>query len=57
MARSRLRPSIISRVLIAQTCFGRSGGLAPMSLPLFQGVRLVAANSYASLSGMVVLLG
>ena len=27
-----------------------------MSLPLFQGVRLVAANRYASLSGMVVLL-
>jgi hypothetical protein len=21
-----------------QTCFGRSGGFAPMSLPLFQGV-------------------
>jgi hypothetical protein len=31
--------------------------LVPMSLPLFQGVRLVTANRYASLSGMVVLLG
>jgi hypothetical protein len=38
MVRSRVRPSTISRVLIAHTCFGRSGGLAPISLPLFQGV-------------------
>jgi len=28
-----------------------------MSLPLFQGVRLVATNRCASWSGMVVLLG
>lgn len=33
------RPSASNRVLIDQTCFGRSGGLAPISLPLFQGVR------------------
>ena len=38
-ARSRIRPSTSNRVLIDQTCFGRSGGLAPISLPLFQGVR------------------
>jgi hypothetical protein len=34
-----VRPSTINRVLIDQTCFGRSGGLDPISLPLFQGVR------------------
>jgi hypothetical protein len=39
MARSRVRPSIIGRVRIDQTCFGRSGGLAPISLPLFHGPR------------------
>src|ERR1700738_5318048 len=39
MARSRVRPSTSNRVLIDQTCFGRSGGLAPISLPLFQGAR------------------
>src|SRR5215475_11356086 len=39
MARSRARPSTINRVLMDQTCFGRSGGLAPISLPLFHGVR------------------
>jgi hypothetical protein len=33
MARSRVRPSTINRVLMDQTCFGRSGGLAPISLP------------------------
>src|SRR6266487_1381859 len=37
MARSRSRPSIWSFVRIDQTCFGRSGGFAPVSLPLFQG--------------------
>jgi hypothetical protein len=35
--------------------FGRSGGLAPISLPLFQGVRLLAGEQVSS-SGMVVLL-
>jgi hypothetical protein len=49
------RPSNSNRVLIDQTCFGRSGGLAPISLPLFQGVRLVAGEQFSS-SGMVVLL-
>src|SRR5262249_35044444 len=44
MARSRVRPSTINRVLIDQTCFGRSGGLAPISLPLFQGVWLGAVD-------------
>src|SRR5262249_423602 len=39
MARSRVRPSSWSRVRIDQTCFGERGGLAPMSLPLFQGTR------------------
>ena len=56
MARSRVLPSIISRVLIAHTCFGRNGGLAPISLPLFQGVRRGDSKVRLSLSGMVVLL-
>ena len=55
--RSRVRPSIIRRVLIDHTCFGRSGGFAPISLPLFQGVRVGLFNRQASLSDMVVLLG
>jgi hypothetical protein len=38
-ARSGVRPSTSSRVPIDQTCFGRSGGWAPTSLPLFRGVR------------------
>jgi hypothetical protein len=33
MARSRVRPSTINRVLIAHTCFGRSGGLARSACP------------------------
>ena len=40
-ARSRVRCSICSLVRIAQTCFCRNGGLAPVSFPLFQGTRLV----------------
>ena len=56
MARSRVRPSTSNRVRIDQMCFGRSGGLAPISLPLFQGVRDGLFNRQASLSGMVVLL-
>jgi hypothetical protein len=39
IAKSRVRPSICNRVRIDQTCFGRSGGFWPMSLPLFQGSR------------------
>jgi hypothetical protein len=37
MARSRARPSIWSFVRIDQTCLGRNGGFAPVTLPLFQG--------------------
>jgi hypothetical protein len=40
MARSRARPSIWSFVRIAQTCLGRSGAFAAVSLSLFQGTRL-----------------
>src|SRR5689334_7152820 len=40
-ARSRTRLSISNLVRIDQTWFGRSGGLAPISLPLFQGTRRV----------------
>jgi hypothetical protein len=42
-------------VRIDQTWFGRSGGLAPISLPLFQGVRRGLVERLSS-SGMVVLL-
>jgi Sodium/calcium exchanger protein len=54
MARSGVRPSTNNRVLIAQTCFGRRGGFAPISLPLFHGAR---RELQSSLSGMVVFLG
>src|ERR1700739_2553439 len=54
-ARSRMRRSSSKRVLIDQTCFGCSGGLAPISLPLFQGVRLLTGEQF-SLSDMIVLL-
>src|SRR5271156_6991845 len=54
-ARSRIRFSNSNRVLIDQTCFGRSGGLAPISLPLFQGARLLGGEQF-SLSDMIVLL-
>jgi hypothetical protein len=43
-------------VRIDQTCFGRSGGLAPTSLPLFQGPRLSEGATEASLFCMVILL-
>src|SRR5664279_5670586 len=56
-ARSRVRLSIWSLVRIAQTCFCRSGGLAPVSFPLFQGIRLGADSSELALSCMVALLG
>jgi AraC-like DNA-binding protein len=45
IARSRVRCSIWSLVRIAQTCFCRNGGLAPISCPLFQGVRLGASGT------------
>jgi hypothetical protein len=54
-ARSRIRASNSNRVLIDQTYFGRSGDLAPISLPLFQGVRLLDGDQF-SLSDMIVLL-
>src|SRR5713226_1905636 len=38
IAKSRVRPPTWSLVRIDQTCFGRSGGFAPISLPLFQGL-------------------
>jgi polar amino acid transport system substrate-binding protein len=44
-------------IRIDQTCFGRSGGLAPINLPLFQGVRRGAGERQSGLSGMVVVLG
>jgi hypothetical protein len=51
-----LRSAIWSFVRIDQTYFGRSGGLAPTSLPLFQGPRLSERATEASLSCMVILL-
>src|SRR5664279_4924458 len=56
MARSRVRLSIWSLVRIAQTCFCRNGGLAPVSFPLFQGIHLGAGSSELALSCMVALL-
>ena len=53
-ARSRAGLSINSRVRIDQTWLGRSGGLAPISLPLFQGVRRVCVEMQFS-SDMFVL--
>jgi hypothetical protein len=55
MTRSRIRPSSSNRVLIAQTCFGCNGGLAPISSRLFQGVRPLAGEQF-SWPGMIVLL-
>ena len=47
-----MRPSTINRVLMDQTCFGRSGGLAPISFPLFQGVWGWLFEGHSSFSGM-----
>src|SRR5262249_12436525 len=55
-ANSRIRPSIWSLVRIDQTCLAESGGLAPMSFPLFQGVRISAGGLESSWICMVVLL-
>jgi hypothetical protein len=49
-------PSISSRVRIDQTCFGRSGGLAPISLPLFQSSRRGLEEGQFSRLDMIVLL-
>src|SRR3954463_7790346 len=57
IARSRTRASIWSFVRIDQTCFGRSGGFAPVSLPLFQGTRLWGVGVAITSSGIVILLG
>ena len=40
---------------IAQTCFCRSGGLDPISFPLFQGICLGAGSKNLALSCIVVL--
>jgi hypothetical protein len=56
IAKSRVRPSTCSLVRIDQTCFGRSGGFAPISLPLFQGVRFDTDATALSLSCMIMLL-
>src|ERR1700730_17724905 len=56
IAKSRVLPSSWSLVRIDQTCFGRSGGFAPISLPLFQGVHLAAVETNLSCSCMVMLL-
>src|SRR5262245_26544652 len=55
-ANSRIRPSIWSLVRIDQTCLGQSGGLAPMSFPLFQGVHIGAGGLEYSWTCMAVLL-
>jgi hypothetical protein len=55
--RSRVRPWIWSLVRIDQTSLGRSGGFAPISLPLFRAMVLGAAGAPFSSSCMVVLLG
>ena len=41
---------------MAQTCFCRRGGLGPISLPLFQGIRFGAAVVAISFSCMVAIL-
>ena len=45
IAKSRIRPSICSLVRMDQTCLASSGGLAPISFPLFHGVRSNAGRS------------
>ena len=44
IAKSRIRPSNWIFVRVDQTSFGRSAGLAPTSLPLFQGSRFDAVG-------------
>jgi hypothetical protein len=56
IAKSRVRLSTWSLVRMDQTCFGRSGGFAPVSLPLFQGRRLDVVGTAFSVSCMVILL-
>jgi hypothetical protein len=56
MALSRIRSSTCSLVRIDQTFLVRSGGFGPVSLPLFQGMRLGAGCNASSL-GMVLSSG
>src|SRR5262249_18336838 len=56
IAKSRLRSAIWSFVRIDQTCFGRSGGLAPTRLPLFSGPRAREGTTEVSLVCMVIVL-
>jgi hypothetical protein len=39
----------VKPVRVDQTCFGLSGGLAPMSLPLFQGMERGALRADAAI--------
>src|SRR3974377_2391613 len=57
IARSRVLPSNCSLLRIDQMSFGRNGGLAPVSFPLFQAKRpvVVVGNSVCG-SCMAVLL-
>ena len=57
MARSRVRPAICILVRIDHTWLGRSGGFAPINLPLFQGGRRAGFPVvFCSLSFIVDLL-
>ena len=55
--RSMAKLNITRSGLMDQTCFRRSGGLGPISLPLFRGVRLGMVRRLNALSGMALLLG
>ena len=44
-------------VRMDQTCLGRSGGFAPVSLPLFEGTRLWGVGIAITSSCIVILLG
>jgi len=57
IASSRAWPSIWSFVRMDQTCLGRGGGFAPVTLPLFQGTRFGAVGVSFDWSCMVMLLG
>jgi hypothetical protein len=56
IAKSRVRRSICSLVRMDQTCLARRGGFAPISFPLFQGVRFDGDSIEFSYC-MVFLLG
>src|ERR1700737_4133538 len=53
IAKSRIRPATCNFVRIVQTCLGRSGGLAPVNLPLFQGTRLGGLVTASRVSGVI----